>query len=132
MPTLNETQQTMLTEGKTFAVLSTLMADGSPQASLIWIDGEGERIVFNTAEGRVKTRNIRRDPRVALAVFDPEQPYKQLMVRGRVVEITKEGADAHIDRLAMKYLGKETYPYRQPGEVRLIVKVEADRVGDMG
>jgi len=104
--------------------LSTLMPDGSPQTSPVWVDLEGELIVINSAEGRVKDKNIRRDPRVAVSVVDPENPYNHLTVRGRVSEITKEGADDHIDKMAKKYLGKDVYPFRRPGEVRVIYRIE--------
>ena len=120
-----------LAEAKNFATVATLMADGSPQASVVWLDTDGELLIFNTAEGRIKSRNMRRDPRVAIAVHNAEQPYQQAMIRGRVVEITAEGADDHIDKLAKKYLGLDKYPYRQPGEQRLIVKIAAEKVGLM-
>ena len=99
-----------LAEGKNIATIATLMADGSPQASVVWLDTDGELLIFNTAEGRIKPRNLRRDPRVAIAVHNAEQPYQQAMIRGSVVEITAEGADAHIDKLAKKYLGVDEYP----------------------
>ena len=120
-----------LAEGKNFATIATLMADGSPQASVIWLDTDGELLIFNTAEGRIKPRNMRRDPRVALTIHNAENPYQLAMIRGRVVEITAEGADAHVDQLTKKYLGLDEYPYRQPGEQRLIVKIAADKVGLM-
>ena len=120
-----------LAEAKNFATVATLMADGSPQASVVWLDTDGELLIFNTAEGRIKSRNMRRDPRVAIAVHNAEQPYQQAMIRGRVVEITADGADDHIDKLAKKYLGLDKYPYRQPGEQRLIVKIAAEKVGLM-
>ena len=120
-----------LAEAKNFATVATLMPDGSPQASVVWLDTDGELLIFNTAEGRIKSRNMRRDPRVAIAVHNAEQPYQQAMIRGRVVEITADGADDHIDKLAKKYLGLDKYPYRQPGEQRLIVKIAAEKVGLM-
>ena len=120
-----------LAEGKNFATVATLMADGSPQASVVWLDTDGEFLIFNTAEGRIKPKNMRRDPRVALTVHNAEQPYQQAMIRGRVVEITGEGADEHINKLAKKYMGVDEYPYRQPGEQRLIVKIAPDKVGVM-
>ena len=120
-----------LAEAKNFATVATLMPDGSPQASVVWLDTDGELLIFNTAEGRIKSRNMRRDPRVAIAVHNAEQPYQQAMIRGRVVEITADGADDHIDKLAKKYLGLDKYPYRQSGEQRLIVKIAAEKVGLM-
>ena len=115
-----------------FAHLATLMKDGSPQVTAVWVDYDGRHILVNSAEGRVKPRNIRRDPRVALDVVGQQNPYTMVAVRGRVVEITHEGADAHIDKLAKKYLGQDTYPYRQPGEQRVIFKIEPERVYTYG
>jgi PPOX class probable F420-dependent enzyme len=111
-----------------FVHLSTLMPDGSAHASPVWVDVEGDSIVINSAEGRVKDKNMRRDPRVAVSVVHPDNPYQHLTVRGRVAEITKEGADDHIDRMAKKYLGKDTYPFRKPGEVRVIYRIEPQTV----
>jgi PPOX class probable F420-dependent enzyme len=116
---------------KTFAFLATLMPDGSPQVTPVWLDLDGELIRVNSAKGRVKDKNIRRDPRVALAVLDPENPYRHLAIRGKVVEITEKGADGHIDALAKKYLGLDTYPYRQPGEVRVIYRIKPLRAATM-
>jgi PPOX class probable F420-dependent enzyme len=104
-----------LFQKKAFASLATLMPDGSPQVTPVWFDWDGSHIRVNTAKGRVKDRNMRRAPRVALAILDPDDPYRHLAIRGRVVEVTEQGADAHIDALAKKYLGKDRYPYRQPG-----------------
>lgn len=115
-----------------FAHLSTLMPDGSPQSSAVWVDTEGGSIVINSAEGRLKDRNIRRDPRVAVSVTDPENPYRSLMIRGRVAKITNDGADRHIDRMAKKYMGVDEYPFRQPGEVRVMYYIEPDRISAMG
>lgn len=115
-----------------FAALATINADGSPQVSPVWFDTEGERIVVNSARGRVKDKNLRRDPRVALSIQDPANPYRYLGLQGRVVEITEQGADAHIDRMAKKYLGKDKYPFRQPGEVRVLYKIEIERAHTMG
>lgn len=115
-----------------FAHLSTLMSDGSPQSSAVWVDTEGGSIVINSAEGRLKDRNIRRDPRVAVSVTDPENPYRSLMIRGRVAKITNDGADRHIDRMAKKYMGVDEYPFRQPGEVRVMYYIEPDRISAMG
>lgn len=117
---------------KTFAHLATVGADGAPQVTPVWCDLDGDVVRINTARGRVKDRNLRRNPRVALSVLDPDNPYRYVQVRGRVVEMTEEGADAHIDALAKKYLGQDRYPYRQPGEVRVIVKIAPERVQGMG
>ena len=115
-----------------FASLATLMPDGRPQVTPVWCDFDGTFVIFNTARGRQKDRNIRRDPRVALSILDPDNAYRYLEIRGRVIEITEQGADEHIDKLAKKYLGVDKYPRRQPGEVRLIVKVLPERVRTMG
>jgi len=115
-----------------FASLATLMPDGAPQVSPVWCDLEGDRVVVNSARGRVKDKNIEHDKRVSLAIVDPENPYRYLGLQGRVVAITQEGADAHIDRMAKKYLGQDKYPYRQPGEVRVLYKIEIERTHTMG
>jgi len=117
---------------RAFASLGTLMPDGRPQVTPVWVDLEGDLVVFNSAKGRQKDRNVRRDPRVALAIVDPDNPYRYLEIRGRVVEITEQGADALIDKLAKKYLGVDKYPYGQPGEVRVIYKVKPEHTNMMG
>jgi PPOX class probable F420-dependent enzyme len=114
-----------------FANLGTIMSDGSPQVTPVWVDYDGKYVRFNSAVGRVKDRNVRRDPRVSLSILDPENPYRYLAIRGRVVEITQEGADDHINSLSQKYLGKP-YPYGQPGEVRVTYKIEPEKVSSMG
>ena len=113
-----------LFEKRAYANLATLMPDGSPQVTPVWVDYDGEFILVNSAAGRQKDRNMERDPRVALDITDPENPYRYLQVRGRVVEITEKGADEHIDKMAQKYLGEEKYPNRRPGEVRRIYKIQ--------
>jgi PPOX class probable F420-dependent enzyme len=123
---------TAILQQPVFAHLCTLMPDGSPQASPVWIDVEGDTIIVNTAKGRVKDANMRRDPRVAISVSPTDNPYVQFSIRGKVVQITTEGADAHIDKMAKKYMGKDSYPFRQPGEVRVIYKIEAEKIGSMG
>lgn len=117
-----------LFEKRAFAHLATLMPDGSPQVTPVWVDFDGSYILVNTSVGRQKDRNMRRDPRVALSITDPDNPYRRLQIRGRVVEITEEGARAHIDRMAHKYLGLDEYPYMEPGEVRVLYKIEPQRV----
>jgi PPOX class probable F420-dependent enzyme len=121
-----------LFEKKAFANLATLMSDGRPQVTPVWCDLEGSHVRINSAKGRVKDKNMRRNKRVAFSIFDPDNPYRHLAVQGQVVEITEQGADAHIDALAKKYLGKDKYPFRQPGEVRVIYKIRPDRVAQMG
>ncbi len=111
--------------------LATLMPDGSPQVSPVWVDVDGDRILVNSAEGRVKPRNVRRDARVAISIYNQESPYSSAFIRGRVVEITHEGADEHIDKLAKKYLGQDKYPYHQPGDQRVILVIEPEHVGSI-
>ena len=114
-----------------FAHIATLMRDGSPQVTPVWVELEGERIAVNTAEGRVKPRNVRRDPRVAISIVRQDNPYQSAFVRGRVVEMRHEGADESIDRLAKKYIGQDRYPWRQPGEQRVVLVIEPERVATM-
>lgn len=111
---------------KAFAHLATSMPDGSPQVTPVWIDYDGDYLLVNTAKGRQKYRNVQKDPRVAVAIMDPDDPYRYLQIRGVVVEITEQGADEHIDKMAQKYLGKEKYPNRIPGEIRVIFKIKPD------
>ena len=111
-----------------FANLATLNPDGSPQVTPVWVDFDGTHVIVNTARGRVKDRNLQREPRVALSILDPENPYRYLGIQGRVTEMTEAGADAHIDKMAKKYLNKDTYPFRKPGEVRVIVKITPEKV----
>jgi PPOX class probable F420-dependent enzyme len=110
------------------ATLATVAADGSPQVTPLWIDVDGDDLLVNTAQGRAKARNVARDHRVAVSVIDPDDPYNVVVVRGTVVDVTTDGADAHIDRLAKKYLGVDEYPMRQPGEVRITVRIRTDRI----
>ncbi|HXV63834.1 MAG TPA: PPOX class F420-dependent oxidoreductase [Vicinamibacteria bacterium] len=117
---------------KTFAHLATRMKDGSPQVSPVWIERDGDRLLVNSAKGRLKDRNIRADGRVAISATDPDNPYRALMIRGRVVAILEEGADEQIDRLAKKYLGKDKYPFRTADEVRVKYVIEPTRVTTMG
>jgi PPOX class probable F420-dependent enzyme len=117
---------------KTLVHLATNGKDGGPQVSPVWVDREGDVIVVNSAKGRVKDRNMRRSDRVALSATDPDNPYRALMIQGRVVKITEEGADAHIDKLAKKYLGKDKYPFRSETEVRVKYYIEPVSVATMG
>jgi PPOX class probable F420-dependent enzyme len=122
----------LLKSKKAFASLATLMPDGRPQVTPVWFDYDGENLIFNSARGRQKDLNIRRDPRVALSIIDPDNPYRYLEVRGRVFDVTQEGADDSINKLAKKYLGVDIYPYRQPGEVRVLYKVRPEHVHGNG
>jgi PPOX class probable F420-dependent enzyme len=111
-----------------FAHLGTVMPDGSPQVTPVWVDYDGTHVRVNSAKGRLKDKNMRRDKRVALSIQDPDDAYRYIAIRGEVVEITEQGADAHIDALAKKYLGKDRYPFRSPGEVRVIYKIRPEKV----
>ena len=117
-----------LFENKDFAHVATVNQDGSPQVSPVWIALDGDLIIFNTSEGRVKTYNVRRDERVAISIHDQANPYENVVIQGKVVEITADGADADIDALAKRYLDADSYPFRQPGEERVIVKIEPEKV----
>lgn len=121
-----------LFQKKAFANLGTLMPDGRPQVTPVWVDFDGEHVLFNSAKGRQKDRNVRRDPRVALAIVDPDNPYRYMEIRGTVIEITEQGAAASIDKLAKKYMGLDKYPYSQPGEVRVLYKIRAEHTTVMG
>ena len=130
IPLTEEIKQ--LLDSANFVHLATLMPDGSPQVSPVWVDYDGKHIVINTAKGRVKDRNMRRDPRVGIDLVDPDNPYRHLSIRGHVTEITEKGADEHIDKMAKKYIGQDRYPNRGNGEVRVIFKIEPERVHPMG
>ena len=116
-----------LIEGKNFAHLATLMKDGSPQVTPIWVDHDGDFILVNTAEGRLKLRNVSRDPRVAISITDQKDPYTMVAIRGKAVSITTKGADEHIEKLSIKYLGRK-YPWRSPGQKRTIIKIRPEHV----
>lgn len=121
-----------LLQGKNFCLVSTLRTDGSIQGAPVWVDVQDGKPVLNTAEGRMWPQNLERDPRVTLTVQNADNPYEYLEIRGRVAERTHDGADAHIDSLAKKYLGKDEYPFRQPGEQRVIIRVEPEYAHVMG
>ena len=121
-----------LFEKKAFANLATLMPDGTPQVTPVWVDYDSTHILINSARGRQKDKNIQRNRQVALSIQDPDNPYRYLEVRGVVEEITEEGADQHIDKMAKKYMGVDKYPYRQPGEVRLLFKIKPEHTSHMG
>jgi PPOX class probable F420-dependent enzyme len=120
-----------LLQKKAFAHLATVMPDGRPQVTPVWFDVADGLIRVNSARGRVKDRNMRRNAKVALSILDPDNPYRYLGILGDVVEVTEQGADAHIDALAHKYIGQD-YPFRQPGEARVIYKIRPERVSSMG
>jgi PPOX class probable F420-dependent enzyme len=117
-----------LLKAKNFCVVSTIRPDGSIHAAPTWVDVQDGRPVVNTAEGRAWPRNLERDPRVTLTVQNMDNPYEYVSIRGSVAGRTTAGADEHIDSLAMKYLGQESYPYRQPGEQREIIRIDPEHV----
>lgn len=114
----------LLQQKKAFASIATVMADGSPQVTPVWFDYADGVVRVNTAKGRVKAKTLTQGAPVALAIIDPDNPYRYLQIRGRVRNVTEAGADDHINALAKKYLGVDTYPYRQPGEQRISVEIE--------
>jgi PPOX class probable F420-dependent enzyme len=122
----------LVNKKKAFAQLATLMPDGTPQVTPVWFDMAGDRIRINTARTRVKERNMTKNPAVAISITDPENPYRHISLRGRVVKSTEEGADAHIDQLSKKYLDKDSYPRRTPTEKRVIFEIELVSVNTMG
>ena len=115
-----------------FAHLATVNADGAPQVTPVWFDVHQGRVRVNSAKGRVKSRNMTEGAKVALSILDPDNSYRYIQVRGTVARVTEEGGDAHIDALAKKYLGKDSYPFRQAGEVRVIFEIEPTGVNAMG
>jgi PPOX class probable F420-dependent enzyme len=112
--------------------IATLMPDGSPHLTQVWMDTDGTHILINTVATHQKVKNVRRDPRVAVNVHDPAGAYRIANVRGRVVEITTADADDHIDRLAKKYLGQERYPFRRQGQQRILLKILPERINSIG
>jgi PPOX class probable F420-dependent enzyme len=123
---------TDLFEKKAFASLATVNSDGTPQVTPVWIDFDGKNVIVNSARGRRKDKNMSQNAAVSLSIMDPDNPYRYLEVRGRVAEITESGADQHIDKMAKKYMGVDKYPYRQPGEVRVMYKIEPTHTSQMG
>lgn len=132
MVSIPESDLDLLQQKKAFASLATVMSDGTPQVTPVWFDYAGGKLRVNTAKGRVKARNMKPGAAVALAIMDPDNPYRYVQIRGRVASATEDGADAHIDQLAKKYLGKDSYPFRQPGEVRIVYEIEPISVSGMG
>jgi PPOX class probable F420-dependent enzyme len=122
----------LMQQKKAFASLATAMADGSPQVTPVWFDYKDGLVRVNSAKGRVKTRNMTVGAPVALAIIDPDDPYRYLQIRGRVGRVSEEGADRHIDSLAKKYLGQDKYPYAKPGEVRVIYEIDPVSASGMG
>jgi PPOX class probable F420-dependent enzyme len=132
MVAIPEKYADLLGAKKAFANLATVMPDGSPQVTPVWFDYTDGKIRVNTARGRVKARNMKQGSRVALAIMDPDVPYRYIQIRGSVARIIEDGADAHIDSLARKYMGMDKYPFRTPSEVRVIYEIEPTSVSVMG
>jgi len=132
MPTVPDGFKDLLTAKKAFANLATINPDGTPQVTPVWFDWDGRHLRINSAKGRIKDKNLRRTPTVALSIQDPDNPYRYVQVKGRVTQVTETGADAHIDALARKYLGLDRYPYRKPDEVRVTYVIAPDRIQTMG
>lgn len=124
---LSNTQKSLI-EGKNFAHVATYFANGTVQVNPVWISLEGDRIAINSAEGRAKVKNLRANPGITIEVNNHENPYEYVEIRGRAVEITHDGADEHIDALAKKYMGVDTYPLRKEGEVRVKILIEPEKV----
>lgn len=124
MATLTD-QQLALLRAKSFAAVATLQEDGTPQTSIVWIDTDGEHVIFNTTNARAKGRHLRRDPRVSIAILDPAEPYAYFEVEG-TAELVVEGADEHINKLSQKYRGAD---FHTPAD-RVIVKVKPKRIFD--
>jgi PPOX class probable F420-dependent enzyme len=122
----------LLQQKKALANLATVMPDGSPQVTPVWFDYTGGLVRVNSAKGRVKVRNMSEGARVALAIVDPENPYRYIQIRGRVARVTEQGASEHIDSLSKKYLGKDKYPFGQPGDVRVTFEIEPMSTQVMG
>jgi PPOX class probable F420-dependent enzyme len=117
-----------LIDGKNFGNLAFVMADGSPHVSPVWVDREGDLILVNTAEGRAKAKYLKANHRVALSIFDQQNPYEKVLIKGRVVDMTKKGAEEHNRKISLKYLGTSDNPQRQSGVGRILVKIEPERV----
>jgi PPOX class probable F420-dependent enzyme len=130
--TIPEKFMPVLTQKKAFANLATMMPDGTPQVTPVWFFYENGKFIVNTARGRVKDKNMSANPHVALSISDPDNPYAHVSLRGKIVRITEDGADDSIDALAKKYLDKDKYPFRQPGEKRVIYEIEPISISAMG
>ncbi|MGH7781395.1 MAG: PPOX class F420-dependent oxidoreductase [Candidatus Binataceae bacterium] len=113
---------------KCFAFLATAMPEGSPQVTPVWFDMSGDKVRVNTAKGRVKERNMKKGSRVALSIMDPDKPYRSIQIRGTVISATEQGADQHIDLLTKKYMARDKYPFRAPGEIRVMYEIKPTSV----
>jgi PPOX class probable F420-dependent enzyme len=131
MAALREAQKRFLDDNPFVGTVTTLRPDGSPHSTVVWVDVEDGKVSFNTARGRAKPRYLEQDPRASLLVVDPKDPYRWVAVSGHA-ELTEEGADAQIDKLAKKYMGEDEYPWRKPEETRVKVLIEPEQVSDYG
>jgi PPOX class probable F420-dependent enzyme len=131
MAALKEEQWRFLDQNPFVGTVTTLRPDGSPHSTIVWVDVEDGKVSFNTALGRAKPKHLEHDPRASILVVDPNDPYKYVSVSGHV-EVTEEGADAQIDKLAKKYIGQDTYPWRNPAETRIKVLIEPEKVTTTG
>jgi PPOX class probable F420-dependent enzyme len=128
MATKLDEKAVRLLKGKNFANVATLRKDGSPQVSPIWVDFDVTHVILNSEEKRAKVKNLKRDPRVSISVFDQDNPYSYVQIQGRVVEITPNGGFEGIDKMAQKYMGQDKYPGNSPGDVRVVIKIEPEKV----
>jgi PPOX class probable F420-dependent enzyme len=128
--TLSQSVKTLLSD-KAYGHVVTLNSDGKPQTTMVWMDVDGDEVLFNTAEGRLKAQNLRRDPRIIVSVQSRSDPQAYAVFHGKA-RVTEAGADEHIDKLAKRFLGADKYPFRQPGEKRLLVRISVDRIGGYG
>ncbi len=131
MAQLSDVQRAFMHDNPFVGTVTTLRADGSPHSTVVWVDTDGDAVLFNTARGRAKERHVLRDPRVSVAVVDPQDAFRWVAVTG-TAELVDDGADDHIDRLAKKYLGADSYPFRNAAEQRVIVRITVDRVDGIG
>ncbi len=119
-------------EGKNFVFIATVNPDGTPQVTPTWVDTDSKYVLINTAIGRIKHRNVKKNPNVALAIYDQTNPYNLVMIKGKVVDFaTGTTAEKHIDKMAKKYTGQDKYPNRRPGEQRVVLKIEPLRISGM-
>ena len=124
-----DTWRDLLTNKKAFAHVATLMPDGTPQVTPVWIDYVNGKVLVNSAKGRVKVSNLKPGSPVAISITDPDNPYRYVQIRGKVSRVTEDGAARHIDKMAKKYLDKDNYPWAKPGEVRVLFEIEPTKVG---
>ena len=129
--TLSDAQRKLL-DDKNFAHVATIGEEGEPQVTPVWVEYDGTHVLFNTEEKRAKVKHMRKNPSIALSVLNSANPYQYIEIQGSVVDITTDGADEMIDRLAMKYMGKDKYPFNKPGDVRVVVKILPEKVLGMG